>query len=75
MQSIGQRVRHFSTELSKPTDSDVVHLRTLRGAIGILGLALPWTLALGENIRDRYCRSPRRLHLLRYCASCAMQAQ
>ena len=54
MQSIGQRVRAFNTELSKPTDSDVVHLRTLRAAIGFLGLALPLTLALGENIRDRY---------------------
>ena len=54
MQSIGQRVRNLNTELSKPTDSDVVHLRTLRAAIGFLGLGLPLTLALGENIRDRY---------------------
>jgi hypothetical protein len=54
MQSIGQRVRDLSTELSKPTNSDVVHLRTLRAAIGFLGLGLPLTLALGENIRDRY---------------------
>ena len=54
MQSIGQRVRDLNTELSKPTDSDVVHLRTLRAAIGFLGLGLPLTLALGENIRDRY---------------------
>jgi hypothetical protein len=54
MQSIGERVRGLSAELSKPTDSDVVHLRTLRIAIGILGLALPWTLAAGENLRDRF---------------------
>lgn len=54
MPTMSQRVRDLSAELSKPTDSDVVHLRTLRIAIGILGLALPWTLALGENIRDRY---------------------
>jgi hypothetical protein len=40
--------------MSKPTDSDVVHLRTLRAAIGFLGIALPLTLAVGENIRDRY---------------------
>lgn len=54
MQSIGQRMRTLNTELSKSTDSDVIHLRTLRIAIGFLGLALPWTLTLGENIRDRY---------------------
>ena len=54
MATIGQRVRAFNTVLSKPTDSDVVHLRTLRAAIGFLGLALPPILALGENFRDRY---------------------
>lgn len=59
MQGIRQRVRDLSTELTKPTDSDVVHLRTLRAAIGFLGLGLPLTLALGENIRDRYLSGAR----------------
>lgn len=30
----------------------VLHFITLRRAIGILGLALPWVLVLGENLRD-----------------------
>ena len=54
---IAQRMRNLSAGLSKRTDSDVVHLRTLRAAIGVLGLALPWALALGENLRDRYLSS------------------
>lgn len=54
MQSIRRQVRSISAGLSAPTDSDVVHLRTLRKAIGVLGLALPWALAVGENLRDRF---------------------
>lgn len=53
-QSITQRVQSLSTVMEAPTDSDVVHLRTLRTAIGFLGLALPFVLAIGENIRDRF---------------------
>ena len=53
-QSISQRMQSLSSELSKPTDSDVVHLRTLRRAIGFLGLALPVALVVGENVRDRF---------------------
>lgn len=54
MQSISQRVRGLSDELSASTDSDVVHLRTLRKAIGFLGVALPFALLGGENLRDRF---------------------
>lgn len=54
MQSIMQRVRGLSDGLSASTDSDVVHLRTLRKAIGFLGLALPFALVAGENLRDRF---------------------
>lgn len=54
MQSISQRVRGLSDELSASTDSDVVHLRTLRKAIGFLGVALPFALVAGENLRARF---------------------
>lgn len=57
MQSIKERLRDVATGLSAPTDSDVVHLRTLRTAIGVLGVALPFALATGENLRDWYLTS------------------
>ena len=52
--SISQRVRGIADDLSASTDSDVVHLRTLRKAIGWLGLALPLALVAGENLRDLF---------------------
>lgn len=57
MQSIKERLRDVATGLSAPTDSDVVHLRTLRTAIGVLGVALPFALTAGENLRDWYLTS------------------
>lgn len=52
-----RRMRDLSAHLSKRTDSEVVHLRTLRATIGFLGLALPWALTFGENLRDRLLSS------------------
>jgi hypothetical protein len=33
-------------------DSEVLHFRTLRRAIGFIALALPFVLVIGENLRD-----------------------
>jgi hypothetical protein len=52
MTTMAGRVRRLSVRLSQPTDSNVVHMRTLRAAIGLIALALPAVLVLGENIRD-----------------------
>ena len=52
MMPLGERVRQFSNSLSLPTPSDVVHIRTLRKAIGGIALCLPLALVLGEKIRD-----------------------
>lgn len=52
MISIKERVSAVSEGLKQDTDSDVIHLQTLRKAIGYLALSLPFTLALGENLRD-----------------------
>lgn len=53
MQSLSQRVDDLSRELSRPTDSSVIHMQTLRKAIGWLALGLPFALAVGEDLRDR----------------------
>lgn len=53
IESLTHRVRDLSRGLAEPTDSDVVHLRTLRAAIGFVALGLPFALLLGENLRDR----------------------
>src|SRR5688572_30364792 len=50
--SLEQRVRRFAKNLDRPTPSDVVHIRTLRKAIGGIALCLPLALVLGEQIRD-----------------------
>lgn len=50
--SIKSRVHDVAGALAEPTDSNVIHLRTLRKAIGWIALGLPFTLILGENLRD-----------------------
>jgi len=42
----------ISAGLTEPTGSEVIHLRTLRKAIGIVAVGLPFALAIGENLRD-----------------------
>jgi uncharacterized membrane protein len=42
----------ISASLTEPTGSEVIHLRTLRKVIGIIAVALPFALAIGENLRD-----------------------
>ncbi|HEX6927567.1 MAG TPA: hypothetical protein VF167_19235 [Longimicrobiaceae bacterium] len=37
-------------------DSLVIHFRTLRRTLGIIGMALPFVLVIGENLRDRFAR-------------------
>lgn len=46
------RLEAAATSLSQRTDSSVVHLKTLRRAIGFVAVALPITLVVGENVRD-----------------------
>jgi hypothetical protein len=41
-----------SEGLKKNTDSEVIHLQTLRKAIGVIAVTLPLTLVAGENLRD-----------------------
>lgn len=52
MASFRQRASDLSNALKQTTDSDVIHLRALRKAIGMVALALPFTLVIGENLRD-----------------------
>jgi hypothetical protein len=52
MPSLKQHARNFSTSLSDATDSPVVHLQTIRKAIGYIALTLPFALVAGENLRD-----------------------
>ena len=52
MTALEQKVTEFSAGLSKATDSDVIHLQTLRKAIGLVAVALPFLLLAGENLRD-----------------------
>ncbi|MBC7788710.1 MAG: DUF998 domain-containing protein [Anaerolineae bacterium] len=52
MISLKQRVTDMSKGLKQASDSDVIHLQTLRKAIGYVALSLPVTLVLGENLRD-----------------------
>jgi heme A synthase len=49
MPSLKERVTESLTE---PTGSEVIHLKALRKAIGIVAVALPFALAIGENVRD-----------------------
>lgn len=52
MTSLKQRVDDISAGLTEPTGSDVIHLKTLRKAIGFVAVGLPFALAIGENVRD-----------------------
>lgn len=45
-------IDQVSEGLKQNTDSDVIHLQTLRKAIGYVALSLPFTLVFGENLRD-----------------------
>jgi hypothetical protein len=38
--------------VAEASNSLVLHFLTLRKAIGFIGIALPWTLIAGENLRD-----------------------
>lgn len=49
MPSLKERVTESLTE---PTGSEVIHLRSLRKAIGFVAVGLPFALAIGENLRD-----------------------
>lgn len=49
MASLKERVTESLTE---PTGSEVIHLRALRKAIGIVAVSLPFVLAIGEDLRD-----------------------
>src|SRR5687767_9590325 len=50
--SLRSKADTLNVALAEPNDSSVIHLRTLRKAIGWIALSLPFTLALGENLRD-----------------------
>ena len=52
MATFRQRAQRFTTDLARKTDSHVIHMRTLRMAIGVLAFLLPVALVLGENARD-----------------------
>lgn len=40
------------SRVSEQSNFLVVHFLTLRRAVGLIGIALPWALVLGENLRD-----------------------
>jgi hypothetical protein len=52
MAGLDDAVKDISKDLAKPTDSTVMHMRSLRLAIGWIGVALPFALVIGENLRD-----------------------
>jgi hypothetical protein len=52
MVSLKQGVEVVARNLSQSTDSDVIHLRALRKAIGWVAVTLPFALVAGENLRD-----------------------
>lgn len=52
MVDIDDTVKEISKDLKTPTDSTVMHMRSLRMAIGWIGLLLPFVLVIGENLRD-----------------------
>jgi hypothetical protein len=52
MVDLDDTVKEISKDLKTPTDSTVMHMRSLRMAIGWIGLALPFALVIGENLRD-----------------------
>lgn len=52
MVDLDDTVREIAKDLKTPTDSTVMHMRSLRMAIGWIGLALPFALVIGENLRD-----------------------
>jgi hypothetical protein len=59
MPSLKQRAKRFTGSLADATDSPVVHLQTIRKAIGYIALALPFALVAGENLRDQLLPSAR----------------
>jgi hypothetical protein len=52
--SIEQGVQSVKKELKEPTDSSVIHLKSLRKAVGFIALGLPLVLVIGENVRDLF---------------------
>lgn len=48
--------RFLADEADRPNDSLVMHFLTLRMAVGVIGIALPFALVIGENLRDRLAR-------------------
>ena len=52
MISLKEGVEVVARNLSQSTDSDVIHLRALRKAIGWVAVSLPFALVAGENLRD-----------------------
>jgi hypothetical protein len=52
--SIEQSVKNVKEGLKEKTDSSVIHLKSLRKAIGFIALGLPLVLVIGENIRDLF---------------------
>ena len=52
MVSLKEGVEVVARNLSQSTDSDVIHLRALRKAIGWVAVTLPFALVAGENLRD-----------------------
>lgn len=54
MISIEQSVKNVKEGLKEKTDSSVIHLKSLRKAIGFIALGLPLVLVIGENIRDLF---------------------
>jgi hypothetical protein len=51
MASQRQETAELPLGLSEPTGSSVVHIQTLRRAVGLVALALPFVLLVGGNVR------------------------
>ncbi|HEX6745839.1 MAG TPA: hypothetical protein VF092_00890 [Longimicrobium sp.] len=45
-------IAHAASKLREPLPAQVLHFLTLRRAIGFIGIALPFVLVAGENLRD-----------------------
>lgn len=54
MISIEQGVKNVKEGLKEKTDSSVIHLKSLRKAVGIIAVGLPFVLVIGENVRDLF---------------------
>jgi len=52
--SLKEHVDNLAAELTEPSGDGVIHLQTLRKAIGFVALGLPITLAFGEVLRGIY---------------------